>query len=100
MEICGSLFEACKSFKSLRADVYSHTRSTIWLNCHCGGLFEMEYIEAKRLLTSIDSFRKKTKVQSFDIEEFEVKLYEFKQDLKEKVEKLSEKCIHLGLAYT
>ena len=60
----------------------------------------MEFIEAKNLLTSIDSFRKKTKVRSFEIEEFEVKLNEFKQDLKEKVEKLSEKCIHLGLVYT
>ena len=60
----------------------------------------MEFIEAKRLLTSIDSFRKKTKVRSFEIEEFEVKLNEFKQDLKEKVEKLSEKCINLGLVYT
>ena len=60
----------------------------------------MEFIEAKNLLTSIDSFRKKTKVRSFEIEEFEVKLNEFKQDLKEKVEKLSEKCINLGLVYT
>ena len=63
-------------------------------------MFEMEFIEAKNLLTSIDSFRKKTKVRSFEIEEFEVKLNEFKQDLKEKVEKLSEKCINLGLVYT
>ena len=100
MEICGSLFDGCKSFKSLRADAYSHSRNTIWLNCHCGGMFEMEFIEAKNLLTSIDSFRKKTKVRSFEIEEFEVKLNEFKQDLKEKVEKLSEKCINLGLVYT
>ena len=100
MEICGSLFDGCKSFKSLRADAYSHTKDTIWLNCHFGGLFEIEYIEEKKLLTSIDSFRKKVKVESFALEELEFKLNDFKQDLKEKVGRMSEECIEFGLAYT
>jgi len=100
MEMCSSLFEGSKSFKDLRADVYSHKRNTIWLNCHCGGLFEFEYMAAKRLLTSVDSFRKKAKYTTFDLVELENKLTEFKQELQERVFQLSERCLDLGLAYT
>jgi hypothetical protein len=100
MEICSSLFASSKSFKDLRADVYSHKRNTIWLNCHCGGLFEFEYVAAKKLLTSVDSFRKKIKHKNFSLEELENQLAEYKQELQERVSQLSERCLDLGLAYT
>lgn len=100
MEVCGSLIDACKSFREVRADVYSHTRNTIWLNCHCKGQFEDEYIEAKKLMSSIDNFRKKMKRQAFEFHVLETNLDAFKQDLKEKVVALRDKCIGFELAYT
>lgn len=93
MEVCGSLIESCKSFKELRADAYSLTRNTIFLNCHCGGQFEEEYLRAKELMASIDTFRKKMKKKEFDITELENNLCLFKEDLEENIAKLREKCI-------
>ena len=100
MEVCGSLIDACKSFKELRADAYSLTRNTIFLNCHCGGQFEEEYLRAKKLMTSIDTFRKQMKKGKFDIEELESNLCLFKQDLKENLGILREKCISCEVWYT
>lgn len=100
MEVCGSSIDVCKSFKELRADVYSHTRNTIWLNCHCNGQFEDEYIEAKKLMSSIDNFRKKMKRQDIEVSVLEANLDAFKEDLKDKVVLLRCKCIGHELAYT
>jgi hypothetical protein len=100
MEVCGSLIDVCTSFKELRADAYSLTRNTIWLNCHCGGQFEREYLEAKTLMASIDSFRKKMKNREFDRDDLDYNLCLFKEELKENIVKLRDKCLKYELPYT